>query len=116
MAELKTCEVCGGQFKNLGVHAKKHGVVEPSSATAVTPSKFLSPRSRDLCVVIKPIEWTMVATPAGSRQMQTAGKKVQFVNGEVTTSDPEIIEFLEETYKDARFPIISCRKMQSRIA
>jgi hypothetical protein len=78
----------------------------PSSPPAPTlREKFLSPRSPQLKIVIRPIEWIQIATPAGTRGQQAPGKSVEFINGSLITDDPEVIDFLKNKYRDNRFPV-----------
>lgn len=68
--------------------------------------RFFSPKSGSLNIVVEPKEWMVVKTPAGERTIQSPGKTAQFMNNIFTTEDPEIIEYLTNTYADRRFPIV----------
>jgi hypothetical protein len=116
------CEICGGEFKNLGAHRRSHADGKtagellssaPSGPTPAPPEKvrFVSSRSPSMKVVIKPTQWEFAATPTGSRPVQVPGKSVQFKNGVLETNDPEVIDYLESRYNDSRFPIISGRQV-----
>jgi len=72
---------------------------------------FYSPRAPFQTVIVKPTEWVMVESPAGTRNIQVAGKEAQFDNGTFRTSDPEIIEYLEKKYSSPRYPIVSARQL-----
>jgi len=75
---------------------------KPSS----TKVRFFSHRSPGLNIVVEPKEWMVVKTPAGERTIQSPGKCAQFANNIFITDDPEIIEYLTNTYKDRRYPVI----------
>lgn len=137
------CDICRKEFKSnagLGAHNyQKHGVkrsldtvevpVMPEAVSQVAPAisptkassagkgrvRFTSPRSPELGVVVVPIEWMVMQVPGGTKAMQTKGKRVDFKNGVYETDDPEIINYLENVYKDDRWPIFSQSKL-SRLA
>lgn len=110
---VKTCPICGKEFKQLAVHMRRihpqSGVsvkVGENSSSAPPSVRFVSSRSSGLTVVIRPKRRGFVNTSGGSIEtVVDEGKKVTFVQGELKTSDPEIIDYLTNTYKDARFPI-----------
>lgn len=130
-----TCSHCGGEFKNehgLKVHVGRYckgvsrpphpvAVAEGASAPSVSRTvRFVSPKSANLRVVIKPTAWERVLSPgaAGQQVIQTVqieGKAAQFVDGLFTTEDPVIIEYLENVYskkpENAMFPIYSQKIM-----
>lgn len=72
----------------------------------ISKVRFFSPKSGGLSIVIEPKEWMVVRTPAGERTIQSPGKTAQFENNIFLTDDPEIIEYLTNTYSDRRFPIV----------
>lgn len=126
---MSKCEQCNKEFKNnagLGAHNRlKHGITKAGKevvspvAPAVNPSKppseskgrvrFTSPRSPELGIVVKPTEWMVMQIPGGSKPMQIKGKRADFVAGVFETDDAEIIDYLENVYKDDRWPIFSHR-------
>jgi len=115
MVTLKKCEVCGKEFKNLGVHMRKHAARNSSSASTVSEEevhsskshRFISPRASALHIVIRPTRQGFVMTTSGV-QMSTeiSGKSVTFVNGELNTADPEVIKYLTEVYGNRRYPVV----------
>ena len=109
-----TCQVCGKEFKHLGAHtrfAHKPGVVENSSSAQsppvreVRPTRFVSTRSPGLTVIIRPTRRGFINTNAGHMSTVMEGKRVSFHNGELETTDPEVIEYLTSHYKDAKYPV-----------
>lgn len=109
---VETCAICGKEFKRLAVHMKlAHPTdalvkVGENSSSAPPSVRFVSSRSSGLTVVIRPKRRGFVNTSGGSIEtVVDEGKKVTFVQGELKTSDPEIIDYLTNIYKDARFPI-----------
>jgi len=127
--EELTCEACGKKCKGLaGLMAHKRlnhkdmgaattcpPVAAPGEGTQIVPSQvtFRSPKSTDLRIVIKPSYWVKTETPAGIVQVLSEGKAANFHMGVFTTDDPEIIDFLENKYKDSRFPIFSLARLQA---
>ena len=128
--EALTCEICEKVYKGLGaLNAHKFykhkglgvattcpPVATPGEGVQVAPSSrvsFRSPKSSDLRIVIKPSYWVRTETPAGIVQVLSEGKAAQFHMGVFTTEDLEIIDFLENKYKDDRFPVLSLAKIRS---
>jgi len=123
-----TCEACGKKCKGLaGLMAHKRlnhkdmgaattcpPVAAPGEGTQIVPSQvtFRSPRASDLRIVLKPSYWVKTETPAGIVQQLSEGKVAQFRMGVFATDDPEIIDFLENRYKDDRYPIFSLAKIR----
>jgi hypothetical protein len=68
--------------------------------------RFFSPRASGLNIIVHAKEWFTQQTPSGSRTIQSKGKSAQFVNSLFNTEDPDIIEYLTNTYKDKRFPVV----------
>jgi len=127
--EALTCDACGKVYKGLGAlnahkfykHKGLGGattcppVSPPGEGVKVAPSSkvvFRSPKSSDLRIVIKPSYWVRTETPAGIVQVLSEGKAAEFHNGVFTTEDPEMIDFLENKYKDGRFPVFSLAKIR----
>lgn len=112
---METCEVCGKQFKNLGVHMRKHTSGNSSSAPTASENEmhptrksitFVSPASRELRVVIKPVRQGFITTQGGTSAVMLDGLTVQFRDGSLTTDDPAVIDYLKNVYSDKKFPII----------
>ena len=123
---------CGKTFKNkagLGAHRRfAHGLTgasgirpplgvpgEGKPEKEEAPSSkvsFTSPKSAALRIVVKPSYWTQVQTPGGTKAMVIQGKTAEFLDGRYITDDLEIIDYLENKYKDDRYPILSDRKMR----
>jgi len=109
---VETCAICGKEFKRLAVHMKlAHPPDAPvkvgeNSSSAPPSVRFVSSRSSGLTVVVRPRRRGFVNTSGGSIEtIVDEGKKAIFVKGELITSDPEVIDYLTNTYKDARFPV-----------
>jgi len=123
------CKPCNKEFKNQGglnLHNRKHAApkdvkvpplrpvvevgVERNDPTKVL---FYSPKSPNLTIVVKPEYWARVETPGGEQSFKVAGKTVEFLEGRFSTSDPEIIAYLETIYNSlpgsGRFPVVSSR-------
>lgn len=127
---MLTCDVCGKELKNMAglkMHMRlKHGEEmapvssrpplseqgEPSEKGAPSKIMFHSPMSSELRIVVKRTDQVRVVTPAGIIHERVPGKTVEFRQGLYYTDDPEIIDFLENKYKDERFPVYSDRKLQ----
>jgi len=129
------CPECGRECKNAasrGSHRRfAHKVIgtariprvgdlgsspppEASRGEGVRPSSvtFRSPMSAALRIVVAPSYWTEVVTPAGNKRVVVPGKTAEFQNGLFKTADPEIIDYLENKYKDDRYPIFSDSKLR----
>jgi hypothetical protein len=123
--EELTCDVegCGKVCKGpaaLGAHKRyAHKVrksppltdrAAPAEEVGATSSvTFRSPRNPELRVVITRTDRMLIPTPAGTIQELRQGKTAEFREGLFTTDDPEIINYLENRYHDARYPILSQR-------
>lgn len=130
----KTCGVCGKITKNQGgmnLHMKRHNrvpvvtnatianetevIVKTQSRPSAIKAEivtFLSPRAHGMTLIVTPDYWTTIDTPGGQKQTMIKGKTVEFENGIYRTTDPEIIEYLEQVYADKadpRYPVISTR-------
>jgi hypothetical protein len=66
-----------------------------------------------LRIVIRPQYWVKTETPAGIQQVLSEGKVAEFREGIFVTEDPEIIDFLENKYKDGRYPVLSLAKIRA---
>lgn len=138
---MLNCEVCNKEVKNQGglnLHMRSHlpktttGAVElprispVNSTPTVTaplptptvvscePKKvtFYSVKRPSMQVVVVADRWRIFKTHDGAEQLiQVQGKTVTFEMGQYVTDDLEIINYLENVYKDARFPILSSRQM-----
>lgn len=120
--ELLKCNVCGKQCKSiggLGSHMRTHKNEIAAQGTCPPPEQpgegkaapplvrtYRSPRNRLLRVVVKPAYWGKQHTPAGDITVKFPGKTAEFIDGKLTTSDPEVIAALDK-YKDPRYPIVS---------
>jgi hypothetical protein len=136
---MVTCSHCGGEFKNehgLKIHVARicqrvsspphpEVVVEEVAASSIpTKVRFVSPKSPSLRIVVKPRERTQVLNPGtgGVPSVQsylTPGKVAEFQDGQFSTDDVEIIDYLEETYaknpSNSMFPIYSQRIMKNLV-
>lgn len=125
----EACKECGDLVVNMERHySVKHPDIvakieagellssAPASVAPPTKVRFLSPKSPGLTVVVSPEHWGTVKTPVGDKMMLAKGKSATFVNGVFETNDPEIIEYLEEVYKDPRFPVLSSRISNELVA
>jgi len=129
--EALTCEICEKVYKGLGAlnahkFYKHKGLGGATTCPPVSPPgegvlpetpslkvAFRSPKSADLRIVIKPSYWVKTETPAGIVQVLSKGLVADFHNGVFTTEDQEIIDFLENKYKDGRFPIFSLARIRA---
>ena len=127
------CNYAGRNQGALNLHTKKHtrlaakaaskpttGDVSPlkpveviGSAEVITPTTrvFYSPKALSMVITVKPEYWGVKSTPAGDIRTKVEGKYVQFERGRFATEDPEIIDYIEKTYRDPRFPILSDRQV-----
>jgi|WetSurMetagenome_2_1015567.scaffolds.fasta_scaffold851708_3 hypothetical protein len=120
----EVCKHCGKSFKRLMIHMKnshpslygKGGAAAEENSSSAPPQtkainavekiRFFSSRSPGLTLVIRPKRRGFVNTSGGSIEtIVDEGKRVQFRNGVLETSDPEVINFIKTEYKDYRFPI-----------
>jgi hypothetical protein len=129
--EALTCGACGGVYKGLGaLNAHKFYKHKVSGAATTCPPvaapgegalpeapslkvSFRSPKAGDLRIVIRPQYWIKTETPAGTQQVLSEGKVAEFREGIFITEDPEIIDFLENKYKDGRYPVLSLAKIRA---
>jgi hypothetical protein len=127
------CPHCHMRFKNLEAHlAKRHSLFIGSGASPAAqqgnsssaqagaspqPSVegkviFVSAMSPGLTVVIRPESRGFINTAAGSISAVLPGLRVHFNKGILETSDPEVINYLDNIYKDNRFPITNLTKQK----
>jgi hypothetical protein len=125
-----SCPVCGKECKGrtgLSAHTRfVHASPRPPLAVETAPEAvqegasapsspreeiFVSPMSAMLRVVVKPSTQTHMVTPTGILSTRAEGKVAEFRDGVLITKDPEIIDFLENHYRDDRYPVYSKRRM-----
>lgn len=128
LTEKKKCSVCGKSFKNVGAHIKRshpaaYGAKlksegNSSSAPSAAPAqpevglqRFVSSRAPYLTVVVEPERQGFINTAAGSMHTTLPGIKIQFTNGIFETDDPKLIDYLENKYKDRRYPVTNVTKL-----
>ncbi len=141
MTNEVNCPVEGCDFKpknkrSLAIHAglrhagAKLQLPDAVAAAEFVPSKIVAKKSRfdaeevifysarrpSMTVIVVPEQWREVTTPAGAKMVQSKGKLAQFEAGQFRTTDVEIIDYLENTYNDPRFPILSNRQIRAMAA
>lgn len=125
MANTQVCPHCGGVYARLNAHIKRQhtgvalaGVAgeQVNSSSAPAPlTKFFSPRSAELRVVVKPRHRGFMVTPQGQVDIVHEGKSAQFVNGEFETTDPDIINHLTKVYRDPRYPVVNMSAVEREV-
>ena len=123
------CTKCEREFKDnrgLAAHVRfKHSeesrpplpdTVASEGVKEVDPLVvFTSPRSMGLRIIVSKSYWTEVKTPGGSHREVIPGKTAEFVEGVLRTTDPEIIDFLENRYESKRYPVVSPRMYKDQV-
>ena len=67
---------------------------------------FPSHDPRGLRIVVEADSYKEFKTPSGTRVLPVKGKIAEFEEGIFKTTDPEIIEYLTDVYKDRRYPVV----------
>lgn len=128
MAELSvedlTCQECGKVAKSkagLVAHSRRHEKTEASPPPSVVQPEgggnapltkiYTSPHSKSLRIVFDKSGWERINTPTGVQQLVHEGYTIEFDRGKFKTSDPKIIEFLDN-YRGGRFPVICLADMK----
>lgn len=124
------CNYAGKNQGALNLHTRKHTRLETKQATTsnVSPLKpvevitsldeptrgartFYSPKALSMVITVRPEYWGVRTTPSGDISQKVEGKYVQFEGGRFVTDDVEIIDYIENRYKDPRFPILSDKQV-----